>query len=70
MPPENAAKFVLWTNTLKHLEAKAMEKQEKQHHSMRVSIIRDKLTACHGKREVILQQLTLSSKLTKNCWKR
>ncbi len=59
MQPENGVELVFWTNTLKHLEAEAMEKQEKQHHSMRVRFIRDKLTVRCGKREVILQQLTL-----------
>jgi hypothetical protein len=42
-----------------------MEKQEKQHHCMLVCIIRDKLTARHVKREVILQQLTLLPKFRK-----
>ncbi|KAI2509845.1 hypothetical protein MHU86_4556 [Fragilaria crotonensis] len=64
-PPENAVELDLWKNTLKHLEAEALEKQEKQHHSMRLRIIRDKLAARRGKREVILQQLTLSSKFRK-----
>jgi hypothetical protein len=65
MQPENAVELVFWTNTLKHLEAEAMEKQEKPHHSMRVHILRDKLTARRGKREMILQQLTLLSKFRK-----
>jgi hypothetical protein len=63
--PENSVELDLWKNTLKHLEAEALEKQEKQHHSMRLRIIRDKLAARRGKREVILQQLTLSSKFRK-----
>jgi hypothetical protein len=47
-PPENAVEL--------DLEAEALEKQEKQHHSMRLRIIRDKRAARRGKREVILQQ--------------
>ena len=56
MQPENAVKLVFWTNTLKHLQAKALKKQENQHHSMRARNIQDKLTARRGKREVILQR--------------
>ena len=63
--PENNVELALWTSTLKHLEADAMEKQEKQHHSMLIRIIRDKLVVRRGKREVILQQLTISSKFRK-----
>jgi hypothetical protein len=42
-----------------------VEKQEKQHQGMRMRIIRDKLASRRGKRDVILQQLTLSSKFRK-----
>ncbi|KAI2500253.1 hypothetical protein MHU86_14203 [Fragilaria crotonensis] len=49
-PPENAVELVLWKKTPKHLEAEAMEKQEKQHHSMCVHILWDKLAARRGKR--------------------
>lgn len=55
----------LLTKTLEHLSADAMEKEEKQQHHMCVCLVRDKLTAHRRRSEVLLQQLTLSSKYKK-----
>ena len=66
MPPNNDAdEIALLAQTLQHLEAETLEKEEKQHHSMRVRLVRDKLIACKRRSDVLLQQLQLSSKYKK-----
>ena len=63
----NAAEFApLAKKTLDHLADEAMEKEEKQHHYLRVCLVRDKLAAARRRRsEVFRQRLNLSSKTTK-----
>ncbi|KAI2496986.1 hypothetical protein MHU86_17513 [Fragilaria crotonensis] len=63
VPPlaDNVEDLALLTKTLEHLAAEAMEKEEKQHHHLRVRLVRDKLAARRRRSEVLLQQLTLSS---------
>ena len=61
----NLEDFALLTKTLEHLSAKAMEKEEKQQHHMCFRLVRDKLAARRRRSEVLLQQLTLSSKYKK-----
>ena len=51
--------------TLEQFETKDLEKEEKEHHGMCVRLVRDKLVARRGKREMILQQLNLISKYKK-----
>ncbi|KAI2500766.1 hypothetical protein MHU86_13690 [Fragilaria crotonensis] len=67
VPPlaDNVEDLALLTKTLEHLAAEAMEKEEKQHHHLRVRLVRDKLAARRRRSEVLLQRLTLSSKFKK-----
>jgi hypothetical protein len=66
VPADNDAKDIAHlAKTLEHLSAESMEKEEKQHHQLCVRLVRDKLAARRRRSEVLLQQLTLSSKYKK-----
>ena len=57
--------IALLTKTLQHLSAESMEREEKQHRHPCVRLVRNKLAARRRRSEVLLQQLTLSSKYKK-----
>jgi hypothetical protein len=61
----NAADSAVLAQTLEHLEAETLEKEEKQHHGICVRLVRDKLAACKRRSDMLLQQLQLSSKYKK-----
>ena len=58
--------FALSAKTIAYLEVEALEKEEKQQHGMCVRLVRDKLTACGRRSDILLQQLQFFAKSKKN----
>jgi hypothetical protein len=61
----DSADMALLAKTVALLEVEALEKEEKQQHGMCVRLVRDKLTACRRRSDVLLQQLQLFAKAKK-----
>ena len=62
----DSADLALFAKTIAHLEVEALENEEKQQHGMCVCLVRDKLTACRRRSDILLQQLQLFAKSKKN----
>ena len=62
----DSADLALFSKTIAHLEVEALENKEKQQHGMCVRLVRDKLTACRRRSDILLQQLQLFAKFKKN----
>lgn len=61
----DSADLALFAKTIAHLEVEALENEEKQQHGMCVRLVRDKLTACRRRSDILLQQLQLFAKSKK-----
>ena len=62
----DSADLALFAKTIAHLEVEALEKEEKQQHGTCVRLVRDKLTACRRRSDILLQQLRLFARSKKN----